>query len=110
MPHTWAILRSKTDVKDAEWIAQLLECGLLSPSMVPPPDIRRLRMLTRYPVQQMADRTRDLTQLERMQEDVSVRLPSFKASLTSVSPRAMLAALIRGRCAGAGGRDCPGFG
>jgi hypothetical protein len=55
--HIKAISRRKTDVKDAEWIAQLLECGLLRPSFVPPPDIRRLRMLTRYRVQLMADRT-----------------------------------------------------
>jgi transposase len=45
-----AISRGKTDVKDAEWIAQLLEHGLLRRSFVPPPDIRRLRMLTRYRV------------------------------------------------------------
>jgi transposase len=55
--HIKAISRRKTDVKDAEWIAPLLECGLLRPSFVPPPDIRRLRMLTRYRVQLMGDRT-----------------------------------------------------
>src|SRR3954453_22301224 len=62
--HIKAISRRKTDVKDAEWIAQLLECGLLRPSFVPPPDIRRLRMLTRYRVQLMGDRTREITRLE----------------------------------------------
>lgn len=46
----------KTDVRDAEWIAQLLEHGLLSPSFVPPPEIRSLRMLTRDWVQLMGDR------------------------------------------------------
>ena len=46
--HIKAIPRRKTDVRDAEWIAQLLECGLVRPSFVPPPDIQRLRMLTRY--------------------------------------------------------------
>jgi transposase len=46
--HMKAVPGRKTDVKDAEWIAQLLEHGLLRPSFVPPPDIRRLRMLTRY--------------------------------------------------------------
>src|SRR3954468_2563437 len=56
--HIKAISRGKTDVRDAEWIAQPLECGLLRPSFVPPPDIRaRLRMLTRYRVQLMGDRT-----------------------------------------------------
>ena len=44
--HIKAIRRPKTDVRDAEWIAQLLEHGLLRPSFVPPPEIRRVRMLT----------------------------------------------------------------
>src|SRR5215218_2823702 len=46
--HMKAVPGRKSDVRDAEWIAQLLEHGLLAPSFVPPPDIRRLRMLTRY--------------------------------------------------------------
>ena len=45
----------KTDVKDSEWLAQLLECGLLRASFVPPPPIRELRDLTRYRVQQVRD-------------------------------------------------------
>ena len=45
----------KTDVKDAEWIAQLLQHGLLSPSFVPPPPIRELRDLTRQRAQLVAD-------------------------------------------------------
>ncbi len=48
--HMKAVPGRKTDVRDAEWIAQLLEHGLLRPSMVPPPAIRQLRMLTRYRV------------------------------------------------------------
>jgi hypothetical protein len=54
--HMKAVPGRKTDVKDAEWIAQLLEHGLLSPSFVPPPEIRHLRMLTRYRVQLMGER------------------------------------------------------
>ena len=46
--HMKAVPGRKTDVRDAEWIAQLLEHGLLRPSFVPPPRIRRLRLLTRY--------------------------------------------------------------
>jgi transposase len=94
--HIKAFDRRKSDVRDAEWIAQLLEVGLLRPSFVPPPDIRRLRMLTRYRVQLMADRTREITRLELMLEDASVKLSSVAASLTSVSARAMLGALIGG--------------
>ncbi len=54
--HIKAVPGRKTDVRDAEWIAQLLEHGLVRPSFVPPADIRRLRMLTRYRVQLMGDR------------------------------------------------------
>ena len=70
--HIKAVPGRKTDVRDAEWIAQLLECGLVRPSFVPPPDIRRLRMLTRYRVQLMGDRTREATRLELMPEDASI--------------------------------------
>ncbi|MGR6962970.1 hypothetical protein ACU610_00670 [Geodermatophilus sp. URMC 61] len=49
----------RTDVNVAEWIGQLLEHRLLYPSFVPPPGIRRLRMLTRHRVQLMRDRARE---------------------------------------------------
>ena len=94
--HMKAVPQRKTDVKDAEWIAQLLEHGLLRPSFVPPPEIRRLRMLTRYRVQLMGDRTREVARLELMLEDASIKLSSVAASLTSVSARAMLTAMIAG--------------
>ncbi len=91
-----AVPGRKTDVKDAEWIAQLLEHGLLRPSFVPPPEIRRVRMLTRYREQLTGDRTREATRLELMLEDASIKLSSVASSLTTVSARAMLAALIEG--------------
>ncbi len=94
--HMKAVPQRKTDVRDAEWIAQLLEHGLLRPSFVPPPDIRRLRMLTRYRVQLMGDRTREATRLELMLEDASIKLSAVASSLTTVSARAMLGALIDG--------------
>jgi hypothetical protein len=53
-------------------------------------------MLTRYRVQLMGDRTREVTRLELMLEDASIKLSSVAASLTSVSARAMLTALIEG--------------
>ena len=94
--HMKAVPGRKTDVRDAEWIAQLLEHGLLAPSFVPPPEIRRLRMLTRYRMQLMGDRTRDTVRLELMLEDASIKLSSVASSLTTVSARAMLAAMIDG--------------
>ena len=94
--HMHAVPGRKSDVKDAEWIAQLLEHGLLNPSFVPPPDIRRLRMLTRHRTQLMGDRTRDTMRLELMLEDASIKLSAVASSLNTVSARAMLAAMIRG--------------
>src|SRR3712207_6051531 len=94
--HMKAVPGRKTDVKDAEWIAQLLEHGLLRPSFVPPPEIRRLRMLTRYRVQLMGDRTRETTRLEGMLEDASIKLSAVASSRTTVSAQAMLSALIAG--------------
>jgi transposase len=94
--HMKAVPGRKSDVRDAEWIAQLLEHGLLAPSFVPPPEIRRLRMLTRYRIQLMGDRIRDTTRLELMLEDASIKLSSVASSLNTVSARAMLAAMIDG--------------
>ena len=94
--HMEAVPGRKSDVRDAEWIAQLLEHGLLTPSFVPPPAIRRLRLLTRYRVQLVGDRIRDVTRLELMLEDASIKLSSVASSLTTVSARAMLAAMIDG--------------
>jgi transposase len=94
--HMKAVPGRKSDVRDAEWIAQLLEHGLLAPSFVPPPDIRRLRMLTRYREQLMGDRTRELVRLELMLEDASIKLSSVVSSLKTISARAMLTAMING--------------
>ena len=79
--HMKAVPGRKSDVRDAEWIAQLLEHGLLAPSFVPPPEIRRLRMLTRYRMQLMGDRTREMVRLELMLEDACIKLSSVASSL-----------------------------
>ena len=55
----------KTDVKDSEWLAQLLECGLLRSSFVPPPPIRERRDITRDRVQQTRDRSREVNRLQK---------------------------------------------
>jgi transposase len=94
--HMKAVPGRKTDVRDAEWIAQLLEHGLLRPSMVPPPAIRQLRMLTRYRVQLMGDRTREAIRLEMMLEDASIKLSSVASSMTTLSARVILQAMIEG--------------
>lgn len=94
--HMHAVPGRKSDVKDAEWIAQLVEHGLVRPSFVPPPPIRRLRNMTRYRVQLMGDRTRDVTRLEKLLEDASIKISAVASSVATVSARAMLGALVAG--------------
>jgi transposase len=86
----------KTDVKDSEWLAQLLECGLLKASFVPPPAIRELRDLTRYRGQQGPDRTQEVNRLCKVLEDAGLKLTSVVSDVMGASGRAMLAALIKG--------------
>jgi transposase len=86
----------KTDVQDSEWLAQLLECGLLKASFVPPPEIRELRDLTRYRGQQARDRTREVNRLCKVLEDAGVKLTSVVSDVMGASGRAMLTALVKG--------------
>lgn len=94
--HMKAVPGRKSDVRDAEWIAQLLEHGLVRPSFVPPPPIRRLRNMTRYRVALQGDRTRDATRLEKLLEDASIKLSVVASNIVGVSARSMLAALVEG--------------
>ena len=86
----------KTDVKDSEWLAQLLECGLLQSSLIPPPPIRELRDLTRYRVQQTRDRAQEVNRLQKILEDAGLKLTSVLTDIMGVSGRAMVNALVAG--------------
>src|SRR6059036_3644369 len=86
----------KTDVKDSEWLAQLLECGLLRSSFVPPPLIRELRDLIRYRLQQVRDRSQEVNRLCKVLEDAGLKLTTVVTDVMGVSGRAMLAALVAG--------------
>src|SRR5439155_3871465 len=86
----------KTDVQDSEWLAQLLECGLLKPSFVPPPPIRELRDLTRYRVQQVQDQAQETNRLHIVLEDAGVKLSTVVGDALGVSGRLMLTALVQG--------------
>ena len=86
----------KTDVKDSEWLAQLLECGLLKASFVPPPPIRELRDLTRYRVQQVRDQAQETNRLHKVLEDAGVKLSTVASDVMGVSGRLMLKALVHG--------------
>jgi transposase len=86
----------KTDVKDSEWLAQLLECGLLRGSLVPPAAIRDLRDLTRYRKKQIEDRAQEVNRLYRVLEEAGVKLASVMTDVMGRSGRAMLDALLGG--------------
>jgi transposase len=86
----------KTDVKDSEWICQLVQHGLVRPSFVPPPEIRRLRDLTRLRKAQINERTRAIQRLEKVLQDAGIKLTSVASQTYSKSARAMLEALLSG--------------
>jgi transposase len=86
----------KTDVKDAQWLCQLLEAGLLAGSFVPPPEIRRLRVVTRYRKRLVQLRTSEVQRVEKVLEDAIVKIGSVASSTLTKSGRAMIDALIAG--------------
>jgi transposase len=86
----------KTDVQDCVWIAQLLECGLLRGSFVPPAPIREWRDLVRYRKVLTQERAREAQRLHKVLEDTGVKLASVATDILGVSGRAMLEALVAG--------------
>jgi transposase len=86
----------KTDVKDCQWIAQLLGHGLLRPSFVPERPQRELRDLTRQRAQLVADRARVANRIQKVLEDANVKLGSVASDVLGASGRDMLKALIAG--------------
>jgi transposase len=86
----------KTDVADSAWICQMVEHGLVRPSFVPPPAIRRLRDLTRLRKAQTDERTRAVQRLEKVMQDAGIKLTSVAGQAYSKSARAMLEALLAG--------------
>jgi transposase len=86
----------KTDVKDCQWIAQLLAAGLLSPSFVPDRPQRDLRDLTRQRVQLIQDKTRVANRLQKILEDANIKLSSVASDVLGKSGREMLRAMIEG--------------
>ena len=86
----------KTDVNDAMWLGQLLECGLLRGSFVPPGEIGQLREITRYRRQLVEERSREVQRLQKLLEDANVKLSSVASDTLGVTGRAILEALIAG--------------
>jgi transposase len=86
----------KTDVKDAEWIGQLMRLGLLKRSLIPAVEQRDLRDLTRYRTRLLAERASAANRLQKLLEDANIKLASVACDVQGVSARAMLEAMIRG--------------
>jgi transposase len=86
----------KSDVLDAEWIAELLEHGLLRGSFVPPETIRELRDLTRYRKRLTQARTAEFQRIEKTLEDAGIKLDVVASDILGVSGRLMLKALVAG--------------
>jgi transposase len=87
----------KTDVKDAEWIAQLLQHGLLRGSLVPPTPQRELRELTRQRRQLVQTKATVANRIQKVLEDANIKLASVATDVLGVSGRDMLRALIAGQ-------------
>jgi transposase len=86
----------KTDVKDCQWLAQLLEHGLLKGSFIPPVEIRDLRDLTRYRRQLVNERSAEVNRLQKLLENANLKLASVASDILGVSGRAILQAILAG--------------
>jgi transposase len=95
--HIKAVPGRKTDVKDAEWIAELLRHGLLRGSFIPSKPQRQLRELTRHRTTLVQDRARVINRLQAVLEDANIKLAAVVTDIRGVSARAMLEALIAGQ-------------
>jgi len=87
----------KTDAKDCQWLAQLLQYGLLSGSFIPPRPQRELRDLTRHRAQLSGEHTRVANRIAKTLEDANIKLGSVASDILGKSGRLMLEALIAGQ-------------
>ena len=94
--HIKTVPGRKTDVKDAEWIADLLRHGLLTGSFIPPLPQRDLRDLTRQRTNLVHDRSRVINQLQKVLEWANIKLASVVSDIMGLSARAMLAEIVGG--------------
>ncbi len=95
--HIKALPGRKTDVKDAEWIAELLQHGLLKSSFIPPQPQRDWRDLTRYRTSLVRERARLVNRLQKVLEDANLKLAGVATDVMGVSGRAILEALLSGQ-------------
>lgn len=94
--HLKTVPGRKTDVKDCEWIAQLMQYGLLRGSFVPSPEVRQWRDLTRHRTQLTGQRTAVVNRIHKVLEDANVKLSSVISDIMGVSGLRMLWAMVSG--------------
>jgi transposase len=94
--HVKAVPGRKTDIKDAAWLAELLQHGLLRASFIPPVAQRALRDLTRYRSTFIRERVTLINRVQKLLEDANIKLAAVASDIMGVSGRAILAALIAG--------------
>ena len=94
--HVKAVPGRKTDVKDSQWLAELMEVGLLRGSFLPPEEVRALRDFTRYQTKLTEERSREKQRLLKVLEAAGIKLDSVASDTFGVSGRAMLDALVAG--------------
>lgn len=94
--HIKAVPGRKTDVKDAEWIAELLQHGLLQPSYIPDKDQRELRELVQYRRSLVGEQTRELNRLQKMLEGANIKLSGTIKDIRGKSARALINEIIEG--------------
>ena len=94
--HMKAVPGRKTDVKDAQWIADLLQHGLLKASYIPSKDQRELRELVRYRKSLIEDRSRELNRLQKMLEGANIKLSGTVSEINGKSARKILGYIVKG--------------
>lgn len=94
--HIKKVAGRKTDMKDAEWIAQLLQCGLLKPSFVPDRQQRELRELTRHLTKLVQQRNAVDNRIQKVLETANIKLGSVASDVLGVSGRKMIEGLVAG--------------
>jgi transposase len=94
--HIKAVPGRKTNIKDCQWIAELLQHGLLRGSFVPPTPIRQLRDLTRMRASLRQDHTAIANRMQKILEDANIKLAAVASDWLGVSGRAILAQLLAG--------------
>jgi len=95
--HMKTVPGRKTDVKDAEWIADLLKHGLLKSSYIPDREQRELREVSRYRKSMVEERSREINRLEKMLEGANIKISSVASDVNGVSSRKLINAVVNGQ-------------